>query len=98
MPIVRVALEGDGTLADPYRVPLPNYTDFSWDYVELTAIVSVPSRDMAIPLPANGSADRPLIGGMYVIIHLDESATAAWHALLASRYPTQDPPFLPEAT
>jgi hypothetical protein len=89
MPYMRIKPIGAGTMADPFRVPLPTYRMVAdlgaaagWIIEVLDADVPDSATVIAINVPG--------IGVVNVVTGLTAGQIAAWNAKLDPRYPTRD--------
>lgn len=83
---IRLQLVGSGTVADPFRAPMPVYSNASVDAAAGTITVDVPDGDAPADPPAAGSPDRPVIAGEPIVTRLPPAALARWRERLAERY------------
>lgn len=92
---ILLELIGSGEEGDSWRVDLPNYAEYSLDFPSRTDMVIVGTGDSPPSLPTKGTPLYPLQNGKYVLIGLDPDQLTSWWAKLATRYPLQDPPYMP---
>lgn len=93
--LARVRIIGDGTQRNPYRVPLPTYTEVLTLIDQGVAYVIIP--DETHPnLHEHDSAKVEATGHGPMLVELDEAGHEVWHDFLAEKYVDGDKKFKPE--
>lgn len=79
--IIRVAMLGTGTPADPFRVPLPTYRLILHNPATMKAIVEIPDEDYAPPI----QGENPVITNIAQVGNVITGLDAAHRARVIQR-------------